>query len=153
MNITSGVLCAVLGALYLPGTAIASDLAFLGPKGSYSDEAASKYVSRAHQDSTTALTTITEIAQSVGERRVQLGLLPFENSIGGLVGETQKLLLAPQNPEWRVIADVTIPISNNLLVKPGAKPSDLRKIVSHPEALKECANWRGPTSPSLFRRV
>jgi prephenate dehydratase len=134
MNITSGVLCAVLGALYLPGTAIASDLAFLGPKGSYSDEAASKYVSRAHQDSTTALTTITEIAQSVGEG-VQFGLLPFENSIGGLVGETQKLLLAPQNPEWRVIADVTIPISNNLLVKPGAKPSDLRKIVSHPEAL------------------
>jgi prephenate dehydratase len=66
---------------------------------------------------------------------VQFGLLPFENSIGGLVGETQKLLLAPQNPEWRVIADVTIPISNNLLVKPGAKPSDLRKIVSHLEAL------------------
>lgn len=141
MNISSGVLWVVLCALYLPGTILASDLAFLGPKGSYSDEAASKYVSRAHLDGTTALTTITEIAQSVGEGRVQFGLLPFENSIGGFVGETLRLLLAPQDPEWRVVADVTMPISNNLLVKPGARASDLKKILSHPEALKECANW------------
>src|SRR6201984_3238264 len=101
MYIRSGFLWAVLGVLYLPGTILASDLAFLGPKGSYSDEAASKYVSRAHLDSTTTLTTITEVAQSVGEGRVGFGLLPFENSIGGLVGETQKVLLAPQDPDWR----------------------------------------------------
>jgi hypothetical protein len=56
MNISSGVLWAVLGALYLPGDPVGlaseatlhGDLAFLGPKGSYSDEAASKYISRAH---------------------------------------------------------------------------------------------------------
>ncbi|MBV9875681.1 MAG: prephenate dehydratase [Verrucomicrobia bacterium] len=157
MNISSRVLWAVLGALYLLGGPVApaseatlhGDLAFLGPKGSYSDEAAGKYVSRAHLDGTTALTTITEIAQSVGESRVQFGLLPFENSIGGFVGETHKLLLAPQAPGWRVIADVTIPISNNLLVKPGTKASDLRKIVSHPEALKECANWLKTNFPRL----
>ena len=95
------------------------------------------------------MTTITEIAQSVGEGRAQFGLLPFENSAAGLVGETQKLLLAPQDLGWRVIADVTIPISNNLLVKPGTKPSDLRKIVSHPEALRECANWLRANFPQL----
>jgi hypothetical protein len=85
MNISSGVLWAVLGALYLPGDLIGraseatlhGDLAFLGPKGSYSDEAASKYVFRAHLDSTTALTTITEIAHSVGESRAEFGLLPY----------------------------------------------------------------------------
>jgi prephenate dehydratase len=159
MNTRSGVLWAVLGALYLTGNPVGlaseatlhGDLAFLGPKGSYSDEAAIKYVSRKHLDSTTALTTITEIAQSVGEGRVEFGLLPFENSIGGLVGETQKLLLVAQDPEWRVIADVTIPISNNLLVKAGTKPSDLRKIVSHPEALKECANWLKTNFPQLIQ--
>ncbi|HTD17167.1 MAG TPA: prephenate dehydratase domain-containing protein [Chthoniobacterales bacterium] len=91
----------------------------------------------------------SEIAQSVGESRVQFGLLPFENSIGGFVGETHKLLFAAQDPDWRVIADVTIPISNNLLVKPGTRPADLRKIVSHPEALKECANWLKTNFPQL----
>ena len=157
MTISSGVLWAVLGALYLSGgpvglaseATLQGDLAFLGPKGSYSDEAASDYISRAHLHSTISLTTITGIAKSVGEGRVQFGLLPFENSVAGLVGETQKLLLAPQDPGWRVTADVTIPISNNLLVKPGTKLSDLRKIVSHPEALKECANWLKTNFPQL----
>ena len=149
MNISSRALLAVLSALSLTGIAFASDLVFLGPRGSYSDEAASQYVSRAHLDTTIALTTITEIAQSVGEGRAQFGLLPFENSTGGFVGETHKLLLASQDPGWRVIGDVTVPISNNLLVKPGTRGSDLRKIVSHPEALKECANWLKTKFPQL----
>jgi hypothetical protein len=88
MNFRSRALWAVLGALHLTGTAFAIDLAFLGPKGSYSDEAANEYVTRAHLGGTTALTTISEIAQSVREGRAQFGLLPFENSTGGFVGET-----------------------------------------------------------------
>jgi prephenate dehydratase len=157
MNISSRALLALLSALNLTGAPIGlaseamlhGDLTFLGPKGSYSDEAASQYVSRAHLDGTIPLTTITEIAQSVGEGQAQFGLLPFENSTGGFVGETHKLLLASQDPGWRVIGDVTVPISNNLLVKPGTKASDLRKIVSHPEALKECANWLKTKFPQL----
>jgi prephenate dehydratase len=152
MKISSRALWPFLGALFLTTTAFAGDLAFLGPKGSYSDEAASKYVARAHLDGATALTTITAIAQSVGEGRTQFGLLPFENSIGGFVGETHKLLLAPKDPEWRVIADVTVPISNNLLVKPGTRPADLRKILSHPEALKECTNWLRANFPQLTQQ-
>ncbi len=81
--------------------------------------------------------------------QVQYGLLPFENSIGGFVGETHRLLLAPQDPGWHVIADVTISISNNLLVKPGTRPPDLRKIISHPEALRESANWLKANFPQV----
>jgi prephenate dehydratase len=149
MNISSRALLAVLSALSLTGIAFAGDLVFLGPRGSYSEEAASQYVSRAHLDTTIPLTTITEIAQSVGEGREQFGLLPFENSTGGFVGETHKLLLASQDPGWRVVGDVTVSISNNLLVKPGTRASDLRKIISHPEALKECANWLKTKFPQL----
>jgi prephenate dehydratase len=66
--------------------------------------------------------------------------MPFENSIGGFVGETHRLLLATQAPGWHVIAEVTLSISNNLLVEPGTRPSDLIKIISHPEALRESTN-------------
>src|SRR5260370_9637395 len=38
---------------------------------------------------------------------------------------------------------------NNLLVKPGTRPSDLRKIISHPEALRESANWLKVNFPQL----
>jgi prephenate dehydratase len=124
MNPGAPVLSALLAALYLTRAAASeATVAFLGPKGSYSDEAATEYASRADITGTTPLPTITEIAQFVRDGRVQFGLLPFENSIGGFVAETHRLLLAPQDPGWRVIANVTISISNNFLVKPGTRAS------------------------------
>lgn len=143
------ILLAVFGALLLTQIAAsASDLAFLGPKGSYSDEAATIWASRDHITGTLPLSTISSIAESARDGRVEFGLLPFENSIGGFVGETQKLLLAA-DLGWRIIGDITIPISNNLLVKPGTKASDLKKVISHPEALKECAKWLKTNFPEL----
>jgi hypothetical protein len=83
MNPSAPVLFSVLAALYLTRAAASeASVAFLGPKGSYSDEAATEYASRADITGTTPLTTITEIAQFVRDSRVQFGLLPFENSIG-----------------------------------------------------------------------
>jgi prephenate dehydratase len=146
----SWVLFSLVAAVLLSGAAASENsIAFLGPKGSYSDQAASEYVSRADLAGATPLDTITQIALAVRNGQVQYGLLPFENSIGGFVGETHRLLLAPQDPDWHVIADVTISISNNLLVKPGTRPSDLRKIMSHPEALRESANWLKANFPQL----
>ena len=146
-----------LGALLLTRVAaFAADLAFLGPKGSYSDEAANKCVRMSgssslpgHTTGTLPLNTISEIAEFVRGDRVQFGLLPFENSVAGFVGETQKLLLAAPDPGWRIIGDTTIPISTNLLVKPGTKASDLKKVISHPEALKESAKWLKTNFPQL----
>jgi Prephenate dehydratase len=88
------LLLTLLAVLQLTGVlASENSIAFLGPKGSYSDQAASEHASRAKLTSTTPLGTITQIAQSLRDGRVQYGLLPFENSIGGFVGETHKLLL------------------------------------------------------------
>jgi hypothetical protein len=144
------ILLTLLAVLHL-ARAVASEnsIAFLGPKGSYSDQAASDYASRAELSGTTPLGTMAQIAQSVRDGRVQYGLLPFENSIGGFVGETHRLLLATQDPGWHVIAEVTLSISNNLLVKPGTRPSDLRRIISHPEALRESTNWLKANFPQL----
>jgi prephenate dehydratase len=150
MNPRSPSLFAVFTALLVARVAaVEPNLAFLGPKGSYSDEAANEYASHAHVTGTIPLKTITEIAEAVRDGRVQFGLLPFENSIGGFVGETQKDLLAARDPGWRMVGDITIPISNNLSVKPGTKASDLKKIVSHPAALKECGKWLKTNLPQL----
>jgi prephenate dehydratase len=150
MNYRPPVLLAVFGALLLTlVAAFAPDLAFLGPKGSYSDEAASACASRSHITGTFPVKTISEIAASVRDGRVEFGLLPFENSTAGFVPETQRLLLTAADPGWRIIGDTTIPIRNNVLVKPGTKASDLKKVISHPEALKECANWLKTHFPQL----
>jgi prephenate dehydratase len=41
------------------------------------------------------------------------------------------------------------PTGDNLLMKPGTRPADLRKIISHPEALKESASWLKANFPQL----
>jgi len=66
MNPSTPVLLVLLAALYLTRAA-ASDatVAFLGPKGSYSDEAATDYASRADITGKSPLTTITEVARFV----------------------------------------------------------------------------------------
>jgi prephenate dehydratase len=149
-------LYSAIGVLYLfaavqvtHATASEINLAFLGPRGTYSDQAANEYASRVEISETSPMTTITQIAQSVVDGRAQYGLLPFENSIGGFVGETHRLLTGPGDSGWRVIADVTIPISNNLMVRTGTDRSALKKIMSHPEALKESASWLKANFPDL----
>ena len=75
------VLLTLLAVLRLPGAVAAENsIAFLGPKGSYSDQAANEYVSRADLAGSLPLDTIAQIALSVRNSRVQYGLLPFENS-------------------------------------------------------------------------
>ena len=111
----SWVLFSLVAAVHLSGAAESENsIAFLGPKGSYSDQAASEYVSRADLAGATPLDTITQIALAVRNAQARYGVLPFENSIGGFVGETHRLLLAPQDPDWHVIADVTVSISDAL---------------------------------------
>jgi hypothetical protein len=64
MNPRSPFLFAVFTALLVARVAaVEPNLAFLGPKGSYSDEAANEYASHAHVTGTIPLKTITEIAE------------------------------------------------------------------------------------------
>ena len=77
----SRVLLSLVAAVRLSSAAASENsIAFLGPKGSYSDQAASEYVSRADLAGATPLDTITQIALAVRNGQVQYGLLPFENS-------------------------------------------------------------------------
>lgn len=86
----------------------------------------------------------------------------FGHAVGESNMDLQALLCAAEVSEgsgllflhgtgWRVIVDVTISISKNLLVKPETRASDLRKVVSHPEALKACASWLKANVPQLPR--
>ena len=76
MKLSTQVFLSLLAAVHLADAAGSeTDVAYLGPKGSYSDQAATEYASRAGLTGTTPLGTIALIAQSVRDGRVQYGLL------------------------------------------------------------------------------
>jgi chorismate mutase/prephenate dehydratase len=110
-------------------------VAFLGPEGTYSQEAALK-----HFGSVVPLapsTSIDEVFRRVETGTVGYAVVPVENSTEGAVGRTLDLLLAT---DARVCGEVMLPIRQCLMSKSG-KIGSIRKVYSHTQSLAQCQRW------------
>ncbi len=85
----------------------------------------------------TPCATWADVFDAVTNGEVQCGVLPFENSHAGDVSEVLDLCYATQNIVVSEVID--LPISQNLLCVKGAKLADIKKIISHPQALSQSA--------------
>ncbi len=65
-------------------------------------------------------------------------VLPIENSYAGDVGAVMDLMFSGSLYVNRVIE---LEVEHNLLAGPGAKLEDIRTVVSHPQALEQCAEF------------
>lgn len=72
---------------------------------------------------------------SVEKGESDLCVLPIENSFAGEVGQVTDLLF---NGALFVTGVYDLAVSHNLLGVPGAKLSDIKTVVSHPQALSQC---------------
>ena len=115
---------------------------FLGPKGSYSDLAKNKFQNFfADNCEFIAVNSINKIMHSIEEYNDNeiAAVVPIENSVEGIVRETQDNLLHLAQSGIRILAETTLLIEHSLLgfcTKP-----EVKSIVSHPQALAQCANY------------
>lgn len=65
-------------------------------------------------------------------------VLPIENSYNGDVGQVMDLIFFG---DLYINGVYEIDIIQNLLAKPGSKISDIKEVVSHPQALGQCAEY------------
>jgi len=73
---------------------------------------------------------------------VCLALLPQENRIFGIVTETYDLLRSPDVGESKWIRGaVTLPIQHCLIVRRGKTLQDIKKVLSHEQALGQCRRF------------
>lgn len=66
-------------------------------------------------------------------------MVPIENSLAGSVLENYDLLT--RHPDVKIVGEIKIRIRHNLIVMPGTKLSDIKKVYSHPQALSQCAEY------------
>ena len=66
------------------------------------------------------------------------GVVPLENSLEGSVNVTLDLLYLM---DVKICGEIQEPISHNLIVKPGTRRSQIKVIVSHPQALAQCSAY------------
>lgn len=116
-------------------------LAFFGPAGTFTEEAALRYDAReALRSSLTSMSTITGVYTSVQAGMADEGVVPIENSLEGSVPETLDILVHSDDPLF-IRDEITIPIDHCLLVKPGTETNDVEAIYAHPQALGQCREF------------
>jgi prephenate dehydratase len=110
-------------------------IAILGPRGTFSEEAAYKFNK---SPEVFLCADIFEIFESVIEGRAEYGIVPVENSLEGSIGITLDLLLTQ---DVKVYGEIILDISHNLMALPGTKMSDVKEVISHPHALAQCKKF------------
>jgi chorismate mutase/prephenate dehydratase len=110
-------------------------VAFFGAEASYSHLAARQRFGPAAALVSTA--SIGEVFQEVGQGRTTFGVVPIENSTEGVVAYTLDLLVGSP---LQICAESFLDIHHNLLSR-GGRREEIRKIVSHPQALAQCRSW------------
>ena len=68
----------------------------------------------------------------------EYGILPIENSNAGSVQNVYDLMMKHR---FYIVRSARIKVSHHLLVKPGTKLSDIRKIYSHEQAISQCSHF------------
>ena len=112
-------------------------LAFLGPAGTFSEEAALKYDAGAEQ---VPMASITAVASAVDSGMADLGIVPIENSLEGSVTETLDVLV---HSAWALSIqhEAILAIEHYLLVKPNTKANSVKILFAHPQALGQCRGF------------
>ncbi|HSO93928.1 MAG TPA: prephenate dehydratase [Candidatus Dormibacteraeota bacterium] len=111
---------------------MALTIGYQGEPGAYSEEALHENYPNSEA---VALRTLRHVFHRVADRTIDLALVPVENSQAGSVLETYDLLL-----EYRVmvVGEVALQVDHCLLALPQSERSDLKRVLSHPQALAQC---------------
>ncbi|MDJ0689182.1 MAG: prephenate dehydratase [Xenococcaceae cyanobacterium MO_188.B32] len=125
-------------------------IAHLGPTGTNSETAAIAYANwlGRHRQQEAVLFPCPSIAitlDSVAQQKVDLAVVPVENSIEGSVTTTLDRLW--QLEQLKIIQALILPISHALL-SCNASLKEIQTVYSHPQALAQCQNWLAKFLPS-----
>src|SRR2546422_3174400 len=112
-------------------------IAFQGEPGAYSEEA----LLLIHPDAEAQpYREFRDVAQAVLTRRVELGVLPIENSVVGSIATNFDLIA---DSGLAIVGEVVSAVHHCLLGVPGAQRGSLRRVLSHPVALAQCERFLG----------
>ncbi|MFN3920855.1 MAG: prephenate dehydratase [Caldimicrobium sp.] len=118
-------------------------VAFLGPEATFSHIAAQHFFGTSAQF--VPVETILDVFEEVSFERAHYGVVPIENSIEGVVATT---LDAIYEYGLKVCGEIYEPISHHLMNLTG-RLEDIKKILSHPQAIAQCRKWLRKKLPSV----
>jgi prephenate dehydratase len=108
-------------------------VAYHGLAGAFSHEACLRFLPG---EEPVGLTSFADVIRAVEAGDAACGILPLENNNVGGVYEVRQLL---DQSSLNIIAEHRLPVRIHLLGLPGSSLDQVRTAVSHPMAIKQCA--------------
>ena len=108
-------------------------ISYLGPEGSYCEQAA---LTNYSNEKLFPMPTIPAVIESVQDDITDMGVVPIENSIEGSVTFTLDSLIHDFNVN--INGEIMLNISHSLITNKINTLDNINKIYSHPQALAQC---------------
>lgn len=112
-------------------------IAFLGPVGTFSEEAAMRVAGDG--DTLIPFASFPALVSAVEADVADVAILPIENSIEGSVSGTLDLLI--HETALQICREVVVPVRHCLSAAPGATITGITTVHSHPQALGQCRRF------------
>jgi prephenate dehydratase len=112
-------------------------IAFLGPRGTNSEEAA--LIHGGDDVELVAVPGIPALVSAVETGLADVAVLPIENSIEGPISTTLDLLI--HETGLLIQAEVVVPIRHVMVTAPGATLDGIQTVISHPQGLAQCRRF------------
>lgn len=122
---------------------------YLGPPGTFSEAALRASAARVgvSPSDTVPLPTIREVVLAVAGGQVERAIVPLENSLEGSVNEAIDTLVHSA-PGVVIVGETVLPVRYALITRPGADVDQVRTVLSHPQALAQCAGFLRDALPN-----
>jgi len=134
-----------MDAAAIPGAEGAKTIAFLGPAGTFTEEALFSqpdYASAEH----VAATTIAEALEAVGSGQASLAFVPIENAIEGTVNATVDSLVF--EVDLLIQREVVLDVHIHLVAPRGTELGAITRVLSFPHATAQCRRFLADQLPS-----
>jgi len=110
-------------------------VAYQGVPGAFSESAVRRLFKRPNIQ---YFNSFDSVFAAVKNGFCDYGVLPLENSTAGSVTKVYNLM---QSYDFYIVRSLRLKVNHNLLVPHGVKREDIKEIISHEQALAQCAEY------------
>lgn len=110
-------------------------VAFQGEPGAYSEQAVFDYFGKVK---TQPCESFDAAFNAVVSNACEAGLIPIENSLAGSIHQNYDLLL---QHDLHITGEYPLRVQHCLIAQPGVKKDEIKQVISHPQALGQCAAY------------
>lgn len=110
-----------------------SQVAFLGPEGTFTQQAVLTYFGKAVKS-----IPVKDVFRTIEKKKYHYGVVPVENSTEGIVNNTLDSFI---NSKIKICGEIILSIHHHLLIDKKNKNKKIEKIYSHQQSFSQCKNW------------